>query len=243
MLEVRLPRQNWDREKLEPIYHSIQSAAELGFVFKASIKDLVRDNTFRGSLWGVYEDDILKGACLIGSRALYQHMARHGDINVFPEYRRHRLGTTLYTVQILQAILEGRRCVEDTIVPALSPWMAGPTECGGGFLNSLKYQFYGTLPERTRSFKDIQLWGKSTLALQDYLDRLPKTDIVFELRETPVVRETYMKNMAVYEQYMPGVAREMSALRDFVLSFAKVQIVTEREQQRDAGGNWAEVKA
>ena len=233
MILIKLPRLSWDGKDLEDIYTVLQGAPELGFLYKASIRDHIRENESRGTLWAAYWDEQLVGVATIGSRRSYPHLTRHGEITVIPEYRRRRIGTALYFVQILQSLLEGRREVEDTIIPELSPWMSGPTECqeGIGFLPSLEYSLLGTLPRRTSGFKDIQLWGKCTYNLDRWLDRIP-TNSDFELLDTPKMRATFEKNLKNYENHDPDLVQTIQSCRDWIFeTFQRVEVMQNEQEE------------
>lgn len=228
-VEIRLPRISWGKEKIEEIYNLLQSTPELGFVRKDTIRDHIRQNEERGTIWAAYYKGQILGVANIGSRRAYSHLTRHGEIGVSPQYRRGRIGTCLYFVQILQSLLEGRRLVEDTIIPEYSPWMSGPTKCGEGlgFLPSLSYTHYGTLPQRTSGFKDVQLWGGETLKLRDYyLGQILEKSTYF-LVDTPKTRATFEKNMNYYHTHEPELVPLFQEVRDWVFSFAIVQNVKE----------------
>ena len=225
MLEIKLPLLNWKGKELESIYHLFQATPELGFLYKTSIRDHIRENENRGTLWAAYLNKELVGVAAIGSRRLYPHLARHGEIGVIKEFRRRRVGTALYLAQILQMILEGRREAEDTIIPALSPWMAGPTGCsdgGIGFLPSLNYIHYGTLPSRTSAFKDIQLWGKKTLEVHHILSRSPE-GVRVSLIDTQKTRDTFAKNLENYKKHNKPLHDAIIEQRQWVLDNFDVQ--------------------
>lgn len=219
MLDIRLPLLTWEGAKLEEIYTMFQSSPELGFLFKAGLKDHIRENESRGTLWAAYRDEQLVGVATLGSRRAYAHLARHGEIHVPRQFRRQRIGTCLYFVQVLQALLEGRREMEDTIIPALSPWMSQEE----GFLSSLKYKLYGVLPARTGGFKDVMLWGKETIEVDDYSDRLPNDLRDLHFRDTPKMRETFEKNIANYSSHNPRLAEQITSLRQWVFDAAIVE--------------------
>lgn len=222
-IHIHVPQQTWPTAWKEAIYRSIQSAPELGMVYKATLSDLLTENAYRTGLWvatdrpleEISEDDFtVVGAAICGSRAASTHMWRHGDICVPNEYRRHRVGTALYFAQHCQAILEGRRIIEDTIVPALSPWMVRSSECGSGFLRVLEYEHFGTLPERTRGFRDIELWGKVTLeAVQTGLGRLKGYDVTIEIRDTPKTLDGYQKNVEISRAHDAHLADSFDQMR------------------------------
>ena len=244
MIDVLLPSRSWPAKKLEAIYRCIQHAsAELGFIYQSSLADMVKENEFRGSLWAAYRAEELLGAAMVGSRVAYAHIWRHGDINVLSQFRRQRVGTSLYVAQICQAILEGRREVEDTIVPSLSPGMRGETECGMGFLLSFNYKLYGRLPERTRAFKDIELWGKSVCEFDDWLCRLPSEGTNINLVDTPKMRTAFEKNLHPYKTHRQELAHIIMGLRERVLNTMNVRIISDEAHERDHGGNWRIVKA
>ncbi len=238
-IHIKIPNRTWDGALLDQIYHSIQSAPELGFVYKTSLSDLVKENENRPSLWSAFIDKKLVGTAVVGSRAANQHLWRHGDIAVFPEFRRRRYGTSLYFTQILQAILEGRRIIEDTVVPDLSPWMVGQ-----GFLPAIGYTQFGVLPGRTRAFKDIELWGGDThLLVDNFFDRLPD-DLTIDIYDTPKVRDGFQKNVEIFDKYFPQLAAWFRSQRDEILTgdfygvSLNVTVLDDSSQTRDAGGNW-----
>jgi len=232
-IEVKPPKLNWAGKDLEAIYSLLQKTTELGFLYKESIKAHIKENENRGTLWAAYIDGVLAGVATVGSRRIYPHLARHGEIAVVVKYRRQRIGTALYFIQVLQGILEGRRELEDTIIPQLSPWMCGGPTCsdGIGFLPSLEYTHYGTLPKRTGGFKDIQLWGKHTTEVQIFEDRIPK-DCSFELDDTPKMRATYEKNMKNYEKREPRLVDEFSVLLQWVSDVATVNSKKEEKEKK-----------
>ena len=244
MIEITIPTRDWQGSTLEEIYHSIQSAAELGFVYKATLSDLVKENDNRTGLWSAFDGPELLGSAICGSRAAAGHLWRHGDINVKPEHRRRRVGTAFYFAQIIQAILEGRRQLEDTIIPDMSPWMVRKSECGDGFLLVLGYKPSGLLKERTRGFKDVELWGMGTLDQIDlYVSRLPE-GVSIEVRDTPKVRSGYEKNMEAFRIHRPELAEQFDLARQEILSGVFrgipliVDVVSDDDQVRDKGGNW-----
>ena len=222
-IHIHVPQQNYPTAWKEAIYHSIQSAPELGMVYKANLSDLLTENMYRTGLWFCtsepltrYSSDTIDviGAAICGSRAASTHMWRHGDICVPNKMRRQRIGTALYFAQHCQAILEGRRILEDTIVPALSPWMVRPSACGAGFLRVLGYEQYGLLPQRTQGFRDIELWGQQTI--QGYhagFARLQGRQVIIELRDTIKTLEGYTKNLAIFKSHDPQLAKDVESLR------------------------------
>ena len=217
MISIDLPSlEITPSSKLEAIYKLVQSTPELGFAYKANLRDHIRENAERGTLWAAYEDSALAGVAMAGSRRLYTHLMRHGEISVLSEYRRRRIGTALYAAQVLQALLEGRREVEDTIIPSLSPWMAGPTDCGPGFLPALQYAHVGTLPARTGGFRDVALFVKSTIQVKDYLVRLP-SDVAIEVRDSEKVKNTFEKNVHTYSEHDPALAEKVRKLRTAII--------------------------
>jgi len=207
---------------LTQIYKLVQTCPELGFTYKESLTAHVRENTNRGTLWAAMRGSEVVGVATLGSRRLYPHLARHGEVVVKHEYRRQRIATALYTAQVVQVILEGRREVEDTIITSLSPWMHGPTDCGDGFLPSLKYTHYGTQPKRTTAFRDVALWGKATTELDSYLSRLPENLETLQVVRTEKVDATWEKNMKVYGRNAPELVGEFETLRERVLSIASL---------------------
>lgn len=217
MLEILMPRLSWEGSRLEEIYTMFQASPELGFLYKASLKDHIRENDSRGTLWAAYRDRQLVGVATVGSRRAYSHLLRHGEIHVPKAFRRQRVGTSLYFVQLLQALLEGRRELEDTIIPALSPWMPE-------FLSALQYTLYGLLPQRTGGFKDIMLWGKKSFEVDGYLDRLPDDLNRIELYDTAKTRETFDKNLLNYLGHDPSLAERIKVLRLWVFEVASVDV-------------------
>ncbi|MBT9132072.1 MAG: hypothetical protein DDT33_00582 [Firmicutes bacterium] len=243
-IHIKIPNRTWDGALLDQIYHSIQSAPELGFVYKTSLSDLVKENENRPSLWSAFLDSKLAGTAVVGSRAANHHLWRHGDIAVFSEFRRRRYGTLLYFTQILQAILEGRRIIEDTIVPDLSPWMVRPDCNGQGFLPAVGYQQLGIQPGRTRTFKDIELWGGDTdYLISNFFDRLPD-DLKIDIYDTPKVRNGFQKNVEIFDKYSPKLADWFRSQRNEILTGdfygipLNVTVLADDSQIRDSGGNW-----
>src|SRR5205807_2760591 len=168
MFELLMPNPRWHTDQLGDIYNLVQSTGELGFIYRTAIQDWVKQNHEVSTLWAAYRDGELVGVGTTGSHPRYPHLGKHGELTVPPHLRRQRIGTALYFAQILTTILKGRREIEDTIIPDLSPWMCGISHrCvdGPGFLPSLGYRHHGTLPARTGGFKDIMLWGGKTLEL------------------------------------------------------------------------------
>lgn len=214
----------------------MQHAPELGFVFKAVIIDAIAQNSTRGTLWAVYLDEKPVGAAMIGSRRPYHHVYRTGDVTVVKEYRRKRLGTCLYTATAMQGILEGRREVEETVIASLSPWMvySGDSDTivgeqnydgqlssgevrGSGFLRSLNYKYYGTLPKRTSGFRDIQLWCHDPSEIDDYLSRLPEQEVVIELATNAEHdNDVFDKNIENYKQHEPELVSRFEILRSWL---------------------------
>jgi len=222
MIELKLPDKDWPDDQLTAIYNLIQATPELGFNYRTGIHDHVVANRTRGTIWAAYLNSELAGVAMVGSRRLYPHLLRHGEIAVKPEYRRQRVGTSLYYAQILQAYLEGRREVEDTIIASLSPWMRGPTDCGIGFLPSLGYTHYGTLPRRTSGFRDIELWGRDLTdinTLLKYSSRVP-SNLVIELYDTPAMRDTFVKNTDNYAHHDVPARDYMDSIRGQILGEA-----------------------
>jgi hypothetical protein len=238
-------------DEVEAICDIMQKSPELGFVYKAVVLDAIAQNNVRGSLWAVYLDGVPVGAAMIGSRRPYDHVYRTGDVTVLTEYRRRRLGTCLYTATAMQGILEGRREVEETVIASLSPWMvysenvgwqiydsvcgesngAGPANFDGqlktdkvdgpGFLRSLGYSHYGTLPKRTGGFRDIQLWCHSPIEIDNYLSRLPDDEIVIELQDVNHDRTVFERNMKNYMQHDIELAAQFRTGKSWLLSGAE----------------------
>lgn len=248
MITVKLPRRGVTPEvELERICDIIQHAPELGFVFKAVVLDAISQNDVRGTLWAVYDNEEPVGVAMIGSRRPYDHVYRTGDVAVVPERRRQRFGTCLYTATAMQGILEGRREVEETVIASLSPWMVYSakehdknvaTEIGidgmpnfdgllrmnavdgDGFLRSLGYTWYGTLPKRTGGFRDIQLWCHSPFDIDDYLERLPEDDVVIELADREHDWKVYDRNIENYKKHDMTLATRAERLKTWVLEGA-----------------------
>lgn len=209
-------------ETVESIVKVMQSAPELGFVLRASVVSWMEENTRRGTLWYAEVDEQVVGVATIKTRRPYFHLYDTGDVTVLKPYRRQRIGTALYTATTFQGILEGRREVQETVIDSLSGFMVYPS-CNGdggvGFLNSLKYKHYGTLPKRTSGFRDIVLRCHATDEIDDYLTRLaPGTTI--ELRETNDVRVNFARNMENYEQHDPALAQRIRDIRQKLLDGA-----------------------
>jgi hypothetical protein len=249
MIEVKLPQKGETSEdEIEAICDIMQKSPELGFVYKAVVLDAIVQNNVRGSLWAVYLDGVPVGAAMIGSRRPYDHVYRTGDVTVLTEYRRRRLGTCLYTATAMQGILEGRREVEETVIASLSPWMVyasrdqagyeNPTIVGGkqenfdgqvsldkvngpGFLRSLGYTHYGTLPKRTGGFRDIQLWCHSPIEIDAYLSRLPDDEVVIELQDVNHDRTVFERNMKNYMQHDIELAAQFRTGKAWLLSGAE----------------------
>lgn len=248
MITVKLPRKGVTPEaEVERICDIMQHAPELGFVYKAVVLDAIAGNDVRGTLWAVYDNDEPVGVAMIGSRRPYDHVYRTGDVTVVPERRRQRFGTCLYTATAMQGILEGRREVEETVIASLSPWMVyealerdrgtetrfgtdGPPNFDGqlrmgsvdghGFLRSLNYKHYGTLPMRTGGFRDIQLWCHSPFDIDDYLERLPEDDVVIELADREHDWKVYDRNIENYKKHDMTLATRAERLKTWVLEGA-----------------------
>ena len=201
-LKIVLPRKDWHSEKLAELYDFVQKfGSVLGFTHKASITDMVRANNDWGLIWAAYavregQEDQLVGFSQIGSRRDYRHLIRHGSIAVLPEYRRHRIGTALYLAETCQALVEGRRILEDTIIPFYSPMMAE-------FLTGLGYAQVGALPRRTSGFKDVNLWQGETTNVTHLFRRLTEQTsfhlMNIELQETIKTRASLERNLQNYQ--------------------------------------------
>jgi hypothetical protein len=131
---------------------------------------------------------------------------------------------------MLQGIIEGRRQVEDTIIPSLSPWMRGPTDCEGvGFLPSLKYALHGVLPQRTGAFRDIELWGKMTTEIDIFLERIPKSS--YELPHTEKVDATFAKNIKTYRNNEANeLANKLEEKREWLLSTFNIIEISSKQK-------------
>lgn len=221
-LEIRLPLSTWPKESRDEIWQLIDGRKDdvLGRIFKDSVTNHIRENRERGTLWAAYKSEELQGVGIIGSRAAYSHLLRHGESIVPPEFRRSRIATSLYFAQVLQAVLEGRRLLEVTIVPSLSPWMKD-------FLDGLGYYIWGNYPQHSTGFRDQVIWGQQTLdAIDTFSERVPE-DVTIQLRDTPKTRSTFEKNMGLYERYRFGMAGMFQVLRERVLTQFNVAYVPE----------------
>lgn len=226
-LSIQLPRRDWPSAKLEKLYDTIQSFSDtLGFIFRASITDVVRTNLERGSLWAAYlvdpdGNETIAGFSQIGSRRDYIHLIRHGSIGVVPVYRRGRIASALYLAERLQAILEGRRSMEDTIIPQRSPWMAD-------FLPTLKYSLLGKLPKRTSGFMDVDLWEASTTPLDHHVSRVnegPYELSTLELAMGPTVDNTWVKNLKAYKLHDEALVSQILTARKYIDDLESAGIV------------------
>lgn len=226
-LVIQVPLSSWQSDALMEIYNFVQATPELGFIYRTALQDHVKGNEkLEPTMWAAYMNDELAGVATVGSHPRYPHTAKHGEITVRRDRRRMRIGTSLYFTQVLHAILKGRREIEDTIIPDLSPWMAGVGECGPGFLPVLGYTHYGTMPKRTSGFKDIMLWGTETLdAVDRYMDRLPDMLQRIELRETPKMRENFERNMHNYGQHVKGLIDRFEQQREWIHENFAVTVV------------------
>lgn len=222
MYDIKMPLPDWPHEDLEDICDLIQSGSRhLGFVFRDSLYNRIKLNKEGGTIWAAYlqaTGELVGAAASHPKRNYPAYIASHGIVMVPKESRRRRVGTSLYAAQVMQAMLDGRRDIEDQIVPHLSPYMGGPTDCGEGFLPSLNYKHVGTLPRRTSGFNDLQIWIKSISEFfEDYLPRLPK-GVQFYLLDTAKNLENFNKNVYNYHLHDPLLAKTTWALRNYVLT-------------------------
>lgn len=206
MIEIRIPF--WD--ELDGDERGIrgdmgQDVAE--FVHCSVLLDKIKAND-SGQL-GYCEaryDGVLVGTSSIKSRAHYPHLIHHGEIQVSPQYRRLRCGTSMYACQAICALLEGRRLLEDHIVWDQSPWM---TET---FLPSMRYTLVGLWPQRTRGFLDLHIWNKPTWEMQDILSRVP-IDTKIQWLETEGTETRWEANLKRYGNYCPQVGEALQEIR------------------------------
>lgn len=193
---IKLPTLNTvPHEQVEQFYDLVQKhAAQLGFHHKSQLRDQLKANEKRSSVFWAFLDGELVGYTATGSRQYYAHLMRMGDVAVMDEHRRKRIGSALYAAVIATAILEGRRQLEDTIIYSLSPFMCD------GFLPSLGFEPSGVLQQRTSGFRDIHLmcrdvslhWLKSVVA------RLAD-DTTIELPEHESAKSSFITQMKAYE--------------------------------------------
>lgn len=203
-LHIRLAKPE-DVDAVQAIYTDRGVQGELGeFVMKEGIKNRIAENTKRGSVWLAIAqldtapiDGAVIGAANIGSRSAYRHLLRHGEVGVLREFRRQRVGTALYLAQCAQALFEGRRSVEDTIIED-NPNMFR-------FLPTLEYEVMGVLRERTRAFKSIHLFHHTTYELLWLaIARLPNYRVIIDVVKSWTTRRDFDENMDAYSRYRPG---------------------------------------
>ncbi|MCJ7638880.1 MAG: hypothetical protein MUO70_03175, partial [Euryarchaeota archaeon] len=105
---------------------------------------------------------------------------------------------------------------------------------GIGFLPSLGYEHYGTLPRRTGGFLEIQLWGRSMAdyrLLGDYESRLPQEfELEIELHDTLAAMATFEKNITVFSNRFKDVALIMTELRGAAMTYPFVSSREERPE-------------
>jgi len=214
VMELRIMLAEKDHVDLvQGIYMAKGVQNELGeFVHKEGIKNKIANNVDRGSVWiaalsdGSGEGEVV-GAANIGSRSGYQHLLRHGEVGVLPMYRRRRIGTCLYLVQVAQALMEGRRLVEDTIIED-NPNMFD-------FLPTLGFESPHYLFERTRAFKTIYIFQNTTLETFDVgMNRLPTwpDKISMQIVRSEATERNMANNMKAYTTHRPGLAGEISTI-------------------------------
>lgn len=200
-------------------------------VERTKIRDLLARNAEQGGCWLAELDGVPVGVGLCDSRRPYRHMLRHGLVGVLGEYRRRRIGTALYTAQIAQAVIEGRRLVEAAVL-ADNPHLPH-------LLPRLGYQEVGVLPDLTPAFRTVRLYYTTPhLILPSLLapGMLP-LNLRLTLATGDATDRTYAANIRTYEQHNPLVAGLMAHARTLVLTNPLFEVIRyEPESTHESAG-------
>ncbi len=224
MIEVTVPYQKeTPTEDIDALFDLIQAAPELGFVRRSLLEDYLKMNSNRPTLMMAKLDGVVAGGCVIASRRPYTHVMRTGEIAVPLEYRRKRVATALYYAECVVGLIEGRREVQEDVIVSLSPWMVRSSAEGEGFLLSLNYHHYGTFPQRTGAFRDIEYWCKSLVEYDDYECRVPPDTRLF-IPETEEMRGYFEKNMDNYQRNRPELKTTIGGYRDAFM-YGEIEMV------------------
>lgn len=197
---------------------------------KGGLADPIKKQTFTrkdspptAMIWGAWLDEQLVGFTKIESRSPTFFM-KNGSIGVLPEFRRERIGTALLYTQMVQAVIEGKRLIEDTIV--------GDNPYNSNVLPTLGYKLVGTLPEKTASFKDINLY--SYQVNRDWLytpkSRLP-TYFTTEVIRSPHTQKSWNENMESYARNHDEILQNFSQLLTDLVNEDNISFVNPGGQQ------------
>jgi hypothetical protein len=214
MIEVTVPQKNeTPTGDIDALFDLIQGASELGFIRRSLLEDYLKSNSTRPVLFLAKFDGVVAGGSVIASRRPYAHIMKTGEVAVPKEYRRKRIATTLYFAMACTGLIEGRREVQEDVIESLSPWMVRSTCEGEGFLLSLNYHHYGTLPKRTGAFRDIEYWCKPYIEFEDWEQRVPPDSRVY-LPEMDQARLYFEQNMLNYDRHDPDLRVTIEKYRD-----------------------------
>jgi len=207
-----------DLDEIQNLFNHPDIIAGLGgFTMRDQIRDCIK---VRPSLWVADLDDKIVGAHMFGGRP-QSHMIKLGHVGVLPEYRRQRIETSLYFTAVAQAVLEGRRLIEDTIV--------GDNEAQKIALPTMGFRLAGELVHRTGSEKSIFLYQLSLLwdkAWSLIYSRCPP-DLWIELKTNSYTSDLWEKNMTLYTSKNSKASTIVVLIRKFLEGSPNVQIFRE----------------
>jgi len=207
-----------DLDTIQNLFNHPDIIAGLGgFTMRDQIRDCIK---VRPSLWVAELDGKIVGAHMFGGRP-QSHMVKLGHVGVLPEYRRKRVETVLYFTAVAQAVLEGRRLVEDTIV--------GDNEAQKVALPTMGFRLAGELVHRTASEKSIFLYQLSLLwdlAWENIYMRCP-TGFHIELKTNPYTADLWAKNMELYLKKESKALDLIPALREMLERSSYATVISE----------------
>lgn len=218
MFKIRFGQME-DLDNIQNLFNHPDIIAGLGgFTMRDQIRDCVKA---RPSLWvAETPDKKIIGAHMFGGRP-QSHMVKLGHVGVLPEYRRQRVETSLYFTAIAQAVFEGRRLVEDTIV--------GDNEAQKIALPSMGFRLAGELIHRTASEKSIFLYQLSLLskdAWNTIAGRVPG-DLPMELKINPYTQDLWVKNMELYQKKESQALTLIPSIRELLERSEYVTLIRE----------------
>lgn len=191
-----------------------------GFTMLEQLRNSCKDK-YKIGLFGAFLDD---GTCVGGIQVAARPSSwqmKWGQVGVLPEYRRQRISTALYAAVTMQAILEGRRLLEDSIVSN------NPVQFTA--LPTMGIKLVGTLRHRTTKGHGLALFDFTLLdrlAFPTMISRIPQALFQIRLQESFYTDEVFQKNLEVFRAAIPAYEAEAIKFKQLVkqeLTFVTVE--------------------
>ena len=191
-----------------------------GMTFRDTIKGWVSKKD-RGTAFLAKIGSEVVGACVIGGRP-QSHLIKFGSIGVVPEHRRRRIASCLYWTMTAQAVVEGRRLCEDTIV--------GNNEIQHQLLPTLGLYRAGVLKKKTASALDLHIYQLDLLDVAlPPLGKVCKPGLAClppEVIDGPYAADLREKNQAIFDRQEERLGRSATEAMQASLAVVRASAIT-----------------